>query len=232
MSAPSAEAIEAALLGTPFSGLVECRAELRSTIDRCRELAEEGAPEGCVVIAGAQSAGRGQPGRSWHSPEDAGLFLSVLLRPALPASQVDLLAPAWGLAACEGVRGFGIACRLKLPNDLVVVRDGAWRKLGGMLVDTAIMGDRLRHAILSVGVNVALRRDALPADIREIAASCHELCEHPPTREMLAATILREVADLLDGGLEGDVARARILARHAAHVREVVPLQPARPGDD
>ena len=232
MSAPSADALAAALAGTPFQARIEVHDELGSTIDRCRELAESGAPEGVVVLADSQSAGRGQPGRSWFSPRGAGLYLSVLLRPKLPVEEAAVLGPCTGLAACEALRGLGVPCRIKLPNDLVVAHRGTWRKLGGMLVDTAIQGDRLRHAILSLGVNVSLPPGDMPAELRAIAVSCHEAASPAPSREMIAATFLRELADLFEDGLATRDARGLLLGRHAAHVRAVLPGDAVRRGEE
>lgn len=231
MSAPVAADLEAALRGTRFAASFEWHDEIDSTIDRCRQLAEQGAPDGAVVMAGAQRAGRGQQGRSWFSPAGAGLYVSVLLRPKLEAGQVGILGPLCGLAAAESLRFLGVPCRIKLPNDLVAVHDGTWRKLGGMLVDTAIMGSRVRHAILSLGVNIRVEQEMLPEELRPIAVSCHQLGGGGLTREIVAARFLNGLAAPLDAGLGDEAVLADILARHAVHLRAIVPPQPADEGD-
>ncbi len=210
---------------------IERHAELPSTIDHCRALADAGEPAGAVVVAAAQSAGRGQAGRTWHSPAGAGLWVSVLLRPAIPASEVAILATMAGLAACEALRELDIPCRVKLPNDLVAVRDGAWRKLGGVLVDTAVQGACLRHALVSAGINVTAPPGGYPADIRDIAASCADFGQHAPSLPAVESAFLRHLASL-EAALARPQGHAAIRGAHARHVRAVVPGDPALPGEN
>lgn len=220
--------IESGIAGTAFAGRLETHAVLGSTIDRCRRLAEDGAPEGVVVLAEAQTAGRGQPGHAWHSPM-GGVYLSALLRPTIEPAGLSILAVIAGLAACEALRGLGAPCRIKLPNDLVAVHARAWRKLGGMLVDTALQGETLRHAILSIGVNVATTSRSMPAPLQPISVSCAELCEVPPAREQVIAALLRRLdACLHEAALGEDALRDR----HARDVSAVEPGQAAACGED
>lgn len=143
--------------------------------------ARAGAPEGEVLLADSQTAGRGRHGRSWHAPPRSGLTFSVLLRPGdgVPAERWPLLTLVAGLAVVHGVRAAvgdraGLAgLGLKWPNDLVVpvVPDSAGapadRKLAGVLAERA--GSAV---VLGVGVNVAQRPEELPV---ESATSLH-LC--------------------------------------------------------
>ena len=121
-----------------------------STQDALRELAEAGAPEGAVVVAERQTAGRGRRGRRWESP-GGGLYLSVLLRPRIPLERLPLVPLAAGVAVARaaGVGG------LKWPNDLVALVGGSWRKLGGVLLEAEILGEELKYVLLGVGLNVA-----------------------------------------------------------------------------
>jgi BirA family biotin operon repressor/biotin-[acetyl-CoA-carboxylase] ligase len=119
------------------------------------ERAAGGAPEGSVLVAEAQTAGRGRMGRAWLSPPGAALMFSVLLRPAMvpPArrSWIPLLA---GVAIASAVAAVaGLDARLKWPND-VLIGD---RKLAGILAEQA--ADAI---VVGVGVNVSTRRDELP----------------------------------------------------------------------
>ncbi|WP_218081619.1 biotin--[acetyl-CoA-carboxylase] ligase [Anthocerotibacter panamensis] len=121
---------------------------LDSTNTRALELLSSGAPEGTTVLAHTQTAGRGQRGHTWDS-SDGGVYLSVLLRPALQTQyllQITLWS-AWGVA--WALRRQGIPVQLKWPNDLVV----GGRKLGGMLTETRIQGSTLLGAVVGVGVN-------------------------------------------------------------------------------
>lgn len=125
--------------------------EVDSTNEVARELADEGAPGGTIVVARSQAAGRGRAGRSWFSPE-GGLYLSALFRPRraeVPPS-VTILA---GLGVALELSGLtpGAPVSVKWPNDLVL--DG--RKLGGILAETHAGDDGAPRLVVGVGLNVA-----------------------------------------------------------------------------
>jgi len=130
---------------------------LTSTQDALRSLAEAGAPEGTVVLAERQTAGRGRRGRRWESP-GGGLYFSLLLRPALPLDRLPLLplAAGVGLVRAVGVGG------LKWPNDLLAFVDGSFKKLGGVLLEAEVLGEEIHYALLGVGLNVA--EEGLPEE--------------------------------------------------------------------
>jgi len=134
-------------------------AEASSTQDELLSLAEAGAPQGSVVVAEAQRAGRGRRGRSWLSPV-GGLYFSLLLRPNLPLQSLPLLSLAAG-AALAAACGFGA---LKWPNDLLAA-DG--RKLAGVLLEADLRGEEVRHLVLGVGVNFSPPRLAEAAGLSE-----------------------------------------------------------------
>jgi BirA family transcriptional regulator, biotin operon repressor / biotin---[acetyl-CoA-carboxylase] ligase len=152
--------------GVPPGGVVEHHGCLSSTNDRMRELARSGVPEWSVVVADAQSAGRGRSGRGWASPP-GNLFLSLLLRPAGEARGLGLLPLAAGVAVAEAVEPWGVASALKWPND-VLVGD---RKLAGILVESASGAQGIDWAVVGIGVNVSLDPGGLEAQLRERATS-------------------------------------------------------------
>ncbi len=132
------------------------------------EAGQAGAPEWSVLVAGEQRAGRGRLGRGWSSPGGQSLSVSVLLRPALPASETTLLslAAAVSLAtACERACGVGVRC--KWPNDLMV----GDRKLGGILVEGTVRDERVSHVVVGAGVNLTQSPEDFPRALRESAAS-------------------------------------------------------------
>jgi BirA family biotin operon repressor/biotin-[acetyl-CoA-carboxylase] ligase len=152
-------------------------AETGSTNDVAARLAAEGAPEGTVVLAAAQTAGRGRRGRSWHSPPGAGVYLSVVLHATAGStgrgdgSLITLMA---GGAAAEAVeRAAGVVPALKWPNDLVVERSTPSgverRKLAGILAEGAAVGGDLTSVVLGIGINV--RPTAYPPELAGIATS-------------------------------------------------------------
>ncbi len=131
-------------LGRPYRYL----GRVGSTQDVLRAWAEEGAPEGALVLAEVQERGRGRRGRRWESRLGASLTFSLLLRPGLPLPALGLLPLLSGLALFEAVGVGG----LKWPNDLLAP-DG--RKLAGVLLEAKAEGEEVAYALLGVGVNVA-----------------------------------------------------------------------------
>ncbi|BAW02085.1 biotin--acetyl-CoA-carboxylase ligase [Thermus thermophilus] len=131
-------------LGRPYRYL----GRVGSTQDVLRAWAEEGAPEGALVLAEVQERGRGRRGRPWESRPGGSLTFSLLLRPSLPLPALGLLPLLAGLALWEGVGVGG----LKWPNDLLA-QDG--RKLAGVLLEAKAEGEEVAYALLGVGVNVA-----------------------------------------------------------------------------
>ncbi len=137
-----------------------------STNERARELAIEGAPHGTLVTAAEQTAGRGRQGRTWIAPPGCALLCSLVLRDPPP-----LLSLIAGVAVCdvvdEHITGLAHGGRvlLKWPNDVVLESSA---KLAGILVEGRPQDG---WAVLGIGLNVALRIDDLPADVRGRAAS-------------------------------------------------------------
>lgn len=122
-----------------------------STNEVALELAEAGAPEWTLVAAAHQTAGRGRLGRSWSDVPGNALMFSIVLRPELApelAGLVPLLAGASMAVACRVAADARVRC--KWPNDLLV----AGGKVGGILAESALDGDRFRHIVLGIGVNL------------------------------------------------------------------------------
>jgi BirA family biotin operon repressor/biotin-[acetyl-CoA-carboxylase] ligase len=133
-----------------------------STNDRARALAEDGAPDGTVITADEQSAGRGRRGRVWSAPAGEALLYSVILRPLGP--EHALLPLAVPVAVCEAVESLApVACQIKWPNDVWIEE----RKVAGVLIEARPPD----WAVIGVGVNVAIADDEFPADLRWPATS-------------------------------------------------------------
>ena len=128
-----AERVAAAVAGTRFTD-VRWAATTGSTNADAMALARDGAPEGVVVVADHQSAGRGRRDRSWVAPPGGSLLVSVLLRP--PSAIAGAVTMAAGLAMAEGIDEVaGVSAGLKWPNDLVVATPAGERKLAGILAE-------------------------------------------------------------------------------------------------
>jgi BirA family biotin operon repressor/biotin-[acetyl-CoA-carboxylase] ligase len=164
-----------------------------STNARARELAAAGAPNGTLVTAAEQSAGRGRQGRTWTAPAGRALLCSVLVRDP-PA----LLPLAAGVAVAEVV---GSEAQLKWPNDVLV----GGRKVAGILVEGR---PQEGWAVVGIGLNVAVRGADFPAELRETAGTLGlEPDAIEPTLSALLSRLERWVA--ADAGELVDAVRAR-----------------------
>jgi BirA family biotin operon repressor/biotin-[acetyl-CoA-carboxylase] ligase len=185
-----------------------------STNTDALEWAEDGAPEGALVIAEHQTAGRGRWARSWFSEPGAGLMFSLILRPRPDAGNDGLLTTALGVACAEALEATtGLSPSMKWPNDITL--EG--RKLAGILVETRVEGGRIRFAVAGIGINyhhfeppeeIAARTTSVADAMRRAG-----LGTVPPRRNVLAA-LLRRFEDLYgelteDGGDIVDRASAR-----------------------
>ena len=136
---------------------------VESTNDTLKELLDADVPEGLVVWADRQAAGKGRHGRAWASPP-GGLYLSILLRPKeIHAPVLGLLA---GMPLIKTLRHFGVFATLKWPND-AIFQD---RKLAGILSEGVYRGDAY-HVVLGVGINTNVDMDRLPPDVQARATS-------------------------------------------------------------
>lgn len=187
------------LPGGRFAGPLLAFGSVSSTQTVCRALAAAGAPEGTVVLADYQTAGRGRLGRAWSAPPGAALLFSCLLRPPLPPARWPELTLAAGCAVAEALEAAaGLGTRLKWPND-VLVGD---RKLAGVLAE-GVVGDA-SFVVLGIGVNVAQRRGEWPGDLARRAVSLAELdraVERGGLLEAILARLAARYAGLLAEGL-------------------------------
>ena len=166
-----------------FSRRVLWYAEVSSTNDVAANLADRGEPEGSVVIADAQSAGRGRHGRIWASPPGAGLYMSLLVRPA--AHAVGLLTIAAGVALADGIQAAtGLQPQLKWPNDVYI----GGRKLAGILAEAGTSKSGVQHVVLGCGVN--LMPAAYPPDVAARATSIESELGRPVDRGLLLVECL------------------------------------------
>jgi BirA family transcriptional regulator, biotin operon repressor / biotin---[acetyl-CoA-carboxylase] ligase len=188
----------------PFFDPVEVVEFLPSTMQRAAELAEGGAPEGALVLADHQTAGRGRLGRVWVAPPGTSLMLSVVLRPGLPPARAWGVATAAGVAlaeAADALVGPGVDVALKWPNDLIVAAGGtSGRKAAGLLAESRADG----VVLLGMGVNVNQAQTDFPPELRAGATSLAAAAGRRLDRaELLARWAPRFVAayqDLLAGG--------------------------------
>lgn len=176
------------LLPDALATRVEVYRSVDSTNTVLRGLAAEGAPEGTAVLSGAQTAGRGRFGRSFFSPSDSGVYLSLLLRPDLAADRSVLITTAAAVSVCEAVSAVaGLEPAIKWVNDILV--DG--KKVCGILTEASFGMEtgRLDYAIVGIGINVYAPDGGFPPELREIAGSLFPQ-RRAELRNQLAAEVL------------------------------------------
>jgi BirA family biotin operon repressor/biotin-[acetyl-CoA-carboxylase] ligase len=150
-------ALEAALADTVFAGKLHFSPLTDSTNTDALEAARAGSAHGSVYLADEQLAGRGRGDHAWSSPAGEGLYVSVLLRPPMPARRLPLLPLAAGLAAADAIRAVsGLKIDLRWPNDLLIGQ----RKVGGILVESKTVTGRVAFAVIGIGINVHQREFA------------------------------------------------------------------------
>lgn len=122
-----------------------------STNDEARRLASLGEPEGAVVAADSQTAGRGRAGRAWVTPSGAAIAMSVILRPRTAPAHLTQIALVGGLAVLEGVRQVvDLPLQIKWPNDVLA----RGKKVAGVLAEASFAGEMLEYVVIGIGVNV------------------------------------------------------------------------------
>jgi len=177
--------------------------ETDSTNRVAADLARQGAPAGTAVVAEAQSAGRGRLGRRFFSPSGLNLYTSLVLRPRLTVAQAPELILTSAVATAEAVAAtLGSAhsgrVEIKWPNDVLI----GGLKTSGILVELAAEATQVDHAILGIGVNLNVEREAFPDEFRHLATSLRSEAGHPIDRVAFARLlygILEEVLDLHAG---------------------------------
>lgn len=166
---------------------------ITSTNTVLKTLAAEGAPAGLALIAGEQTAGRGRMGRSFYSPPDSGLYLSLLLRPNMSAVEATRLTACAAVAVAETIEELsGRAAQIKWVNDILV--DG--RKVCGILTEASLDCENgmMRYVIIGLGVNTHVPAGDFPEELRGIAGAAFGAGNIPELRCRLAAGILDRLA--------------------------------------
>jgi BirA family biotin operon repressor/biotin-[acetyl-CoA-carboxylase] ligase len=167
-----------------------------STNTTLRELAEAGAPEGTVVLAESQTAGRGRGAKTWFSPPGLNLHASILLKPGIGAAAAPVFTFIAPLALADAIRELGGLVAVKWPNDVLV--DG--RKVAGVRAELILRGDAVDHLILGVGVNLNVTHHALRAALGEAgphATSLLAVLGRPVDRNAFIATFLTYLEEWL-----------------------------------
>ena len=178
-----------------------------STNDYLKELARQGAPHGTVVIADQQTGGHGRMGRSFQSPGGMGVYMSILLRPDCPASELMHLTCAVAVAMCDAVENAcGLRPGIKWTNDLVSGK----KKLGGILTELGLSSTgTVTYTIIGIGINCNQQPQDYSPEIRDIAASLSMVTGTTVDRFRLAAAMMEAIWQLELGQKEALLRRYR-----------------------
>lgn len=183
------ETISSALTAKRIGSAVYCYEEIGSTNNEAKRLATEGCPDGTLVIAEQQHGGRGRLSRSFLSPKGKGLWFTLVLRPNIAPTEASKCTLLAALAVAKAIRKTtGIDCGIKWPNDILV--NG--KKLVGILTEMSADVDGINYIVCGIGINVNIRREEFPDELRDIATSVEAELGQPFDRMMLLDAVCNE----------------------------------------
>ena len=174
---------------------LEAFESLDSTNTYLKKRAAGGAPEGTVVIANAQTAGRGRMGRSFASAPGLGIYLSMLLRPSTEAECVQSLTAGTAVAVCRAVeRVCGVAPGIKWINDLFL----KGKKICGILCESSVKSGSAEYVVLGIGLNVITRPQDFPEELRGTAGSLYSQTGIVYERGKLISAMISELSAMYE----------------------------------
>lgn len=179
--------LKARLKGSLFGKHIYHFLKTDSTNRVAMELGNAAEPEGTVVLAEEQTAGRGRAGRAWHSERGTGIYVTLLLRPRISPVQAPLLTMMAGLSARAAIQSqTGLTVDLKWPNDLIL----GGKKLGGILTEMVAEPSQVRFVIVGIGINA--NQEKFPAELATTATSLRVQTARAQSRMELLVKLLRE----------------------------------------
>jgi len=188
--------------------IVYC-SSIGSTNQALKELAAQGAPEGTLVVADEQTAGRGRLGRKWLAPPGTSLLLSLLFRPDLAPNQAPRLTMICSLAMADAIEGLtGLPVGLKWPNDILI----RGKKAGGILTESGTTGEHLDYVVVGMGLNVNLDISDLP-ELRDMATSLSQELGQEVSRLELLWKILEGIEARYKSLRRGELLHEEWVAR-------------------
>jgi BirA family transcriptional regulator, biotin operon repressor / biotin---[acetyl-CoA-carboxylase] ligase len=211
------EILSTLLRGTLYEHHLHHFYKIGSTSLAAMDAAGKGAPEGTVFLAEEQTAGRGRGSHTWHSVRSAGIYCSIVLRPALPPADVLTLSLAAGLAVQSAVEEVGSAkADLRWPNDLLL--NG--KKFCGILTEMTAEATRVRHVVVGIGINV--NHATFPGSLQSEATSLRMATGSEWSRVELTAALLKSLDreyKLLVSGAGGRESILRRFSERSSYVR-------------
>ncbi len=176
-----------------FGKSIAYRESVDSTNSAARQLADQGEPEGTLVIADEQTQGRGRFQRKWYSPAKSGIWMSLILRPNLSIVEAPRLTILTAAAVAKTLTKLSNQqAYIKWPNDILF--DG--KKICGILTEVNVEGNQINYVIVGIGINVNLREDELPISLQPSVCSLQSFVQQPLKRASVVANILSTLEDL------------------------------------
>ena len=170
---------------------------LDSTNLRAKLDAENGAPQGTLVVADMQTAGRGRRGRSWSSPAGTNAYFTLILKPDFEPDKASMLTLVMAMAVASGItETCGADAYIKWPNDIVI----GGKKVCGMLTELSVQQEYIQHVVIGAGVNVGLQ-EFVP-EIADMATCLERECGRKIPRARLIVNIMRAFEDYYEKFLE------------------------------
>jgi BirA family biotin operon repressor/biotin-[acetyl-CoA-carboxylase] ligase len=181
------------LAGTPFAAKVRHFPTIDSTNTLAMREAEQGQESGTVYLADEQTGGRGRGAHEWHSAAGSGLYVSILLRPALAPADILWVSLAAGLAVQAAVRDVtSLAPDIRWPNDLLL----SGRKMSGILTELNAEVTRVRHAVIGIGIN--MHQPSFPPELASLATSLKIETGQDWSRQDVLVALLRHLHEEME----------------------------------
>lgn len=188
----SEQAIEEGLSTKVVGRHIVYRERVDSTNNVAKKLADEGAPEGTIVVAEEQTGGRGRINRLFLSPFAKGVWFSLILRPNIPPMEVSKMTLLAAVAVARAIRHHGLTdCGIKWPNDILV----KGRKMVGILTELNGSAEKVNYIIMGIGVNTGITAEDLSKDLQPIVTSFAREGVRV-SRLALLETLLKEIEGL------------------------------------
>ncbi len=166
--------------------------DIPSSNNEAKRLALDGAPDGTIVVAEAQSTGKGRLSRGWYSPARKGIWFSVILRPSFLPQEAPKCTLMAAVAVVRAMKSMGFPVGIKWPNDILY----KGKKLVGILTEMSAEMERVNFVVIGTGINVNLSPEDFPEDVRDIATSLSMVCNSHVDRIELFARILEALDEL------------------------------------
>jgi len=189
----SADSIRMALKDTSFGEQIYYYETVETTQKVANELANHGATEGTLVIADQQTGGRGRLARKWFSPQNTGVWMSLIIKPNIPIHQAPQLTLLTAVAVAKAIEEqISMAPYIKWPNDLLINN----KKVTGILTEMQAEADSIHSIVIGIGINVNQEQADFPEELQQIASSLYIETGKKYAREEIISSFLRHFEDI------------------------------------